>query len=107
MRGLAVLNWLRNRASDRDLAVYLLSPSYHPWNLRPTAKETMRPTDLPIFENLFQSLDHMMTHRNDLHLDGVLALRPNPSSASNKLLEYSTVQTKRLTISFAASTQKR
>jgi CheY-like chemotaxis protein len=109
MRGLSVLNWLRNRASDRDLAVYLLSSSDHPLDLRQTAatQESECFVVPPIFEKLVQSLDHMMMRRNDLCHKGVLALVPDRSSVPNKQMQYETVQTKRLTISFAASMQKR
>jgi CheY-like chemotaxis protein len=109
MRGLAVLNWLRTRASDRDLAVYLLSASDHLAYLRrmEANRGTGKFDQIPIFEKLFQSLDTMMSRRNDQNWKGVMGLVPDRSSERVEKTSYETVQTKRLSISFAANLKNR
>jgi len=107
MNGLEVLHWLRHSYSERDVAVYLLTSSTDPGDMRRAAVRgvTKYLFKTPLFDELIQNLDHLIAISNSRRLDDNSTRCQNRSHVLNKPSQIGIVQTKRLTISFSANPQ--
>jgi two-component system, CitB family, response regulator len=66
LNGLEVLHWIRHAYRDTDVAVYLLTSSEDPAHIRLAMLERVTKYLLkkPFFDELIESLDHLITLRN-------------------------------------------
>ena len=108
MNGLEVLHWLRHSYSDRDVAVYLLTSSGKPGDIRQAAAGgvTKYLFKTPLFDELIQNLDLLIATSNNQHLKDHSTRSANRSSVFSKPPQIGIVQTKKLTISFSTNRQR-
>lgn len=107
MNGLEVLHWLRHSYRDRHVAVYLLTSSADPGDIRRAAARGVTKYLLKssLFDELIQNLDHLIAISNRQRLDNPSTRCENPPRVLNKPPQIGIVQTKRLTISFSTNSQ--
>jgi len=105
MNGLEVLHWLRHHYSERDVAVYLLTSSEDPGDIRRAAAGgvTKYLFKTPLFDELVQNLDHLIAISNNQTLKDPKARCMNQSRPLSNPPEI--IRTKRLSISFSVSSQ--
>jgi len=108
MNGLEVLHWLRHSYSDRDVAVYLLTSSENPGDIRQAAASgaTKYLFKTPLFDELIQNLDLLIATSNNQQLKDASTQCAKRSIAFSKPPQIGIVQTKRLTISFSTNLQR-
>lgn len=107
MHGLEVLHWLRHSYSERDVAVYLLTSSEDPMDIRraEAGGVTKYLFKKPLYDDLIQNLDHLIAISNDQRLEDPLTRGANRSRSLSKPPQTGIIETKRLTISFSISPQ--
>jgi CheY-like chemotaxis protein len=105
MSGLEVLHWLRHSYSERSVAVYLLTSSKNPLDMRQAevGGVTKYLFKTPLFEDLVQNLDHLITMSNDQRLEAPSTRCANQFRSSSRPPRTEIIETKRLTISFSVS----
>lgn len=71
MNGLEVLHWLRRDYCERDVAVFLLTSSMDPGDMRRAAADGVTGYLLksPLFDELIQNLDHLIATTNSQRLE--------------------------------------
>jgi DNA-binding NarL/FixJ family response regulator len=105
MTGLEVLHWLRHSYSERAVAIYLLTSSENPEDMRQAevGGVTKYLFKTPLFDDLVQNLDHLITISNDQRLDDVSTRCAKGLRSLSRPSRTGIVETKRLTISFSVS----
>jgi CheY-like chemotaxis protein len=101
MNGLEVLHWLRHSYSKRAVAIYLLTSSKNPEDMRraQVGGVTKYLFKTPLFDDLVQNLDHLIAITNDQRLEDVPSTRcANQFRSSSRPPRTGIIETKRLTI---------